>query len=114
MNQVLQQSQVEASPQIRLEKLSTLEQQLAHMKSSIEQAKTKAGQELERHMSVQALPLEQNSSFVNLQHQVSNCQVLQSSQHDRLQDVIDILNNHADRLAGMEEVITVRVILESR
>merc|ERR1712157_2245 len=47
-----------------------------------------------------------NLNFMNLSHQVDNIRVLHNTQYDRLKDVVNILNNHADRLTSIEDSIS--------
>jgi AraC-like DNA-binding protein len=65
-----------------------------------------ATQELEDDKkSSPIMDLEKNIAFVEVKHQVSNIKVVQETQHDRLKDIVGILNNHADRLCNMEDSI---------
>merc|ERR1711976_371953 len=89
----------------KLEQLESLEGQLSKLKSTITAAKTQANKELEQQKSESIGDLTKNLQFVELKHEVGNIRVFQETQHDRLKDVVGILNNHADRLATIEDSI---------
>lgn len=88
----------------KLEQLENLEGQLGKLKTTITEAKSQASKELEQQKETVG-DLEKNLAFVELKHQVGNVRVFQETQHDRLKDVVGILNNHADRLATIEDSI---------
>ena len=90
----------------KLDQLQTLESQLSKLKTSVSAAKVLATQELEDDKkSSPILDLEKNIAFVEVKHRVENIKIVQDTQHDRLKDIVGILNNHADRLCNIEDSI---------